>query len=160
MGVTEYEPKVVHQLLEFTYRYISDTLEDAKVYANHAGRNNISLEDTKLSILTQMEHSFTSPPPREFLVDIARQKNVVALPPLKNYSAARLPPDRYCLLSVNYRLQASGDKKIMRKGQLINTKYTVNQSSTPQKHLFVNPQVIMPSSTTKRKWNDTDDYDN
>ena len=36
MGVTEYEPRVVQQMLEFAYRYTTEVLEEAKVYSNHA----------------------------------------------------------------------------------------------------------------------------
>nr|XP_002131448.3 transcription initiation factor TFIID subunit 9B-like [Ciona intestinalis] len=153
MGVTEYEPKVVHQLLEFTYRYISEVLDEAKVYANHAGRSNINVDDTKLAVMSQLDNSFTNPPPRDFLVDVARQKNTIALPLVKNYSAARLPPDRYCLLSVNYRLKGSADKKNVRKNS---TKYL---TTSTQKHLFANPQVIMPSTNAKRKWHEIGNYD-
>ena len=32
MGITEYEPRVINQLLEFSYRYISTVLEDSKVW--------------------------------------------------------------------------------------------------------------------------------
>ena len=31
MGIMEFEPRVVNQLLEFSYRYISTVLEDSKV---------------------------------------------------------------------------------------------------------------------------------
>ena len=36
MNITDYEPRVVEQLLEFTYRYISSVLEDARTLANFA----------------------------------------------------------------------------------------------------------------------------
>lgn len=38
MGVDDYEPRVLNQLLEFIYRYVSEVLEDAKVYAAHANK--------------------------------------------------------------------------------------------------------------------------
>ena len=31
MGIMEFEPRVINQLLEFSYRYISTVLEDSKV---------------------------------------------------------------------------------------------------------------------------------
>ena len=34
MGVMDFEPRVVNQLLEFSYRYISTILEDSKVRGN------------------------------------------------------------------------------------------------------------------------------
>ncbi|KMS65537.1 hypothetical protein BVRB_034980, partial [Beta vulgaris subsp. vulgaris] len=32
MGVQEYEPKVIHQLLEFMYRHVTETISDAQMY--------------------------------------------------------------------------------------------------------------------------------
>ncbi|CAK8690697.1 unnamed protein product [Clavelina lepadiformis] len=164
MGVTDYEPRVIHQMLEFAYRYITDVLEDAKTYASHAGRTNISIEDTKLAVQMQLDHHFTGPPPRDFLVDAARQKNTAALPPLKNFAGARLPPDRYCLSSVNYRLRTTVDEKPNRKPTMSNSRsgpLIKNENRTSQKHQFVNPQIIMPNTggAIKRKWLDEEDYD-
>ncbi|NWU05136.1 TAF9 factor, partial [Cephalopterus ornatus] len=36
MGITEYEPRVINQMLEFAYRYVTTILEDAKIYSSHA----------------------------------------------------------------------------------------------------------------------------
>ena len=38
MGIEEFEPRVINQLLEFSYRYITNLLEDAKAFSNHAGK--------------------------------------------------------------------------------------------------------------------------
>ncbi len=38
MGVKEYEPRVVHMLLDFMYQYVSDVLLDAEEYAEDAGK--------------------------------------------------------------------------------------------------------------------------
>ena len=35
MGITDYEPKVVHQLLEFTYRYVTTVLGNRFYHYNH-----------------------------------------------------------------------------------------------------------------------------
>ena len=160
LGVTEYEPKVINQLLEFSYRYITETLDDAKAFATHAGRTNITLEDTKLAIHSQLDHSYTSPPPRDFLVDVARQKNSTPLPSLKSYSGPRLPADRYCLSSFNYRLKESSEIKpsVMKLDRDSISKGTLGSNAS--QHQFVNPQIIMPTSNSiKRKWQDDDDYD-
>ncbi len=105
-GVTDYEPRVVSQMLEFAYRYVSDILEDAKVYSEHAEKKNIDGEDVELAIQSRVETSFTRPPPREFLVDLAKEKNSVPLPDIKQQYGLKLPPDRYCLLQPNYRLNS------------------------------------------------------
>ncbi|MEQ2188798.1 hypothetical protein GOODEAATRI_018627, partial [Goodea atripinnis] len=65
MGVTEYEPRVINQMLEFTYRYVTTIIEDAKIYATHAKKSNVDADDIKLAIQCRMDQSFTSPPPRD-----------------------------------------------------------------------------------------------
>lgn len=105
MGVTDYEPRVINQMLEFTYKYVTDVLDDAQVYSNHAGRREVDMDDVKLAIQTRLDKSFTIPPPRDFLLDIAKHKNNLPLPAIKPQNGVRLPPDRYCLTSTNYRLR-------------------------------------------------------
>lgn len=118
LNVTEYEPRVINQLLEFTYRtywhqtvydsttlvpanlilktvcvwdlnwidlwylfvvsrvgYITCILDDAKIYANHAKKKVIDLDDVKLASQMTMEKAFTSPPPREVCVFCVRTVN-------------------------------------------------------------------------------------
>lgn len=105
MGVNEYEPRVINQMLEFSYRYITDVLEDARVYSFHACRKQIDLDDVVMSVERRLDHSFTSPPPREFLLEAAKTKNSQSLPLIQEKSGLRLPPDRYCLTGSNYRLK-------------------------------------------------------
>ena len=45
--------------------YVTDVIEDARVYSQHANRKNMNLEDVKLAVTQKLDHSFTSPPPRE-----------------------------------------------------------------------------------------------
>lgn len=103
MGVTNYEPRVINQMLEFVYRHITGILDDARVYSQYAKRKNIDFEDLRLAIQMKTEFAFTSPPPRDLLVELARQKNCQPLPAIKPHTGLRLPPDRYCLISANYR---------------------------------------------------------
>ncbi|XP_075395100.1 transcription initiation factor TFIID subunit 9B isoform X1 [Tenrec ecaudatus] len=120
MGITEYEPRVINQMLEFAFReltehqtarYVTTILDDAKIYSSHAKKPNVDADDVRLAIQCRADQSFTSPPPRDFLLDIARQKNQTPLPLIKPYSGPRLPPDRYCLTAPNYRL-----KSLIKKG--------------------------------------------
>ncbi|KAK9398287.1 transcription initiation factor TFIID subunit 9-like [Crotalus adamanteus] len=110
-GIIEYEPRVINQMLEFAYRYVTTILEDAKIYSSHAKKSSVDADDVRLAIQCRTDQSFTSPPPRDFLLDIARQKNQTPLPLIKPYLGPRLPPDRYCLTAPNYRLK-SLQKKI------------------------------------------------
>ncbi|XP_043284728.1 transcription initiation factor TFIID subunit 9 [Venturia canescens] len=105
MGIADYEPKVINQLLEFTYRYITCILDDSKIYANHAKKKFIDLDDVRLAVKMQLDRTFTNPPPRDVLLDVARAKNNIPLPFVKPNNGLRLPPDRYCLNATNYRLK-------------------------------------------------------
>ncbi|KAG8048199.1 hypothetical protein GUJ93_ZPchr0008g13931 [Zizania palustris] len=46
----EYEPRVVHQFIDLAYRYIDDVLRDAQVYADHAGKAQLDVDDVRLAI--------------------------------------------------------------------------------------------------------------
>ncbi|KAK7880376.1 hypothetical protein WMY93_032987 [Mugilogobius chulae] len=118
MGITEYEPRVINQMLEFTYRYVTTIIEDAKIYSTHAKKSTVDADDIKLAIQCRMDQSFTSPPPRDFLLEVARQKNQTPLPLIKPYTGPRLPPDRYCLTAPNYRLKTVHKKVLPSAGRI------------------------------------------
>ncbi|CAG2055522.1 unnamed protein product [Timema podura] len=65
MGISEYEPRVLNQLLEITYRYVTTILDDARVFATHAKKKIIDLDDTKLAVQMTVDRTFTTPPPRD-----------------------------------------------------------------------------------------------
>ena len=44
---------------------MTDVLDDAKVYSSHAGKKNIDVEDAKLAVQCKLDHSFTTPPPKD-----------------------------------------------------------------------------------------------
>jgi len=106
MGINDFEPRVINQMLEFSYRYVTTILEDARVYSNHAKKKSIDMEDVKLAVQLATEESFTSPPPREALLELARAKNAIQLPLIQPKTGIRLPPDRHCLTATNYKLKS------------------------------------------------------
>lgn len=57
----------------------------------------------------QMERAFVGPPPRDALLEIARNKNNQPLPPIKSHNGMRLPADRYSLVAPNLRLVSTGN---------------------------------------------------
>lgn len=118
LGVSDYEPRVINQLLEFTYRYVTCILDDAKVFANHARKKVIELDDVKLATQMILDKAFTSPPPRDVLLEIARNRNNTPLPLIKTHCGLRLPPDRYCLSACNYKLRAVQQPKKMNKSAI------------------------------------------
>ncbi|XP_032696541.1 transcription initiation factor TFIID subunit 9B isoform X2 [Lontra canadensis] len=186
MGITEYEPRVINQMLEFAFRYVTTILDDAKIYSSHAKKPNVDADDVRLAIQCRADQSFTSPPPRDFLLDIARQKNQTPLPLIKPYAGPRLPPDRYCLTAPNYRLK-SLIKKGPNQGRLVPrlsvgavssrpSTPTVVPTTTAVQNVLINPSIIGPknilitnmvssqnmpneSNPLKRKHEDDDDND-
>ncbi|XP_036444960.1 transcription initiation factor TFIID subunit 9 isoform X1 [Colossoma macropomum] len=139
MGITEYEPRVINQMLEFTYRYVTTIIEDAKIYATHAKKSSVDADDIRLAIQCRMDQSFTSPPPRDFLLEVARQKNQTPLPLIKPYAGPRLPPDRYCLTAPNYRLKSLQKKVSSSAGRITVPRLSVGAvSSRPSTPTLVN----------------------
>ncbi|XP_016353564.1 transcription initiation factor TFIID subunit 9-like [Sinocyclocheilus anshuiensis] len=144
MGITEYDPRVINQMLEFTYRYVTTIIEDAKIYSTHAKKSNVDADDIRLAIQCRVDQSFTSPPPRDFLLDIARQKNQTPLPLIKPYTGPRLPPDRYCLSAPNYRLKSLQKKVSSSAGRITVPRLSVGAvSSRPS-----TPTLGIPSVQT------------
>ncbi|XP_037605514.1 transcription initiation factor TFIID subunit 9 [Sebastes umbrosus] len=142
MGITEYEPRVINQMLEFTYRYVTTIIEDAKIYATHAKKSSVDADDIKLAIQCRMDQSFTSPPPRDFLLEVARQKNQTPLPLIKPYTGPRLPPDRYCLTAPNYRLKTVQKKVSSSAGRISVPRLSVGAvSSRPSTPTLGTPSV-------------------
>ncbi|ORX46504.1 TFIID-31kDa-domain-containing protein [Hesseltinella vesiculosa] len=107
LGIQEYDPKVVQQLLEFAHRYTADVFQDALVYAEHASKNEIDIDDIQLAIQGRVNHSFTNPPPKEFLLELAEEKNKTPLPLIPDKFGNRLPADKYCLTGLNFSIAPS-----------------------------------------------------
>nr|XP_038955366.1 transcription initiation factor TFIID subunit 9B isoform X2 [Rattus norvegicus] len=141
MGITDYEPRVINQMLEFAFRYVTTILDDAKIYSSHAKKPTVDADDVRLAIQCRADQSFTSPPPRDFLLDIARQKNQTPLPLIKPYAGPRLPPDRYCLTAPNYRLK-SLVKKGPNQGRLVPRLSVGAVSSRPTTPTVAPPQAV------------------
>uniref|UniRef100_G3T8H5 TATA-box binding protein associated factor 9b n=1 Tax=Loxodonta africana TaxID=9785 RepID=G3T8H5_LOXAF len=145
MGITDYEPRVINQMLEFAFRYVTTILDDAKIYSSHAKKPNVDADDVRLAIQCRADQSFTSPPPRDVsklsFEDIARQKNQTPLPLIKPYAGPRLPPDRYCLTAPNYRLK-SLIKKGPNQGRLVPRLSVGAVSSRPTTPTIAAPQTV------------------
>ena len=51
MGVEEFEPHVLRQLLEYMHRYCAEVFADGADFAEHSGRaGQIECEDVKLAV--------------------------------------------------------------------------------------------------------------
>lgn len=107
MSVEDYEPRVVHQLMEFTNRYVTNILQEAQVFSTYAKKDSIDIDDVQLAVNMQTDKTVTSPPPKELLLEVAREKNNQPLPPIKPHNGLRIPFDRYTLIGTNYRLKSN-----------------------------------------------------
>ncbi|RHZ45017.1 putative transcription initiation factor TFIID, 31kD subunit [Aspergillus thermomutatus] len=140
LGVTAYQERVPLQLLDFAYRYTSGVLQDAVHLATegYAGAtdagpsssrgpvevNSVTLPALRLSIASRLHYQFQTGLPKEFLMDVASERNRVALPgasrgfdnagQAKSASAAhqsvimggmRLPPERFCLTGTGWNMK-------------------------------------------------------
>ena len=63
MGVDEFEPRVVNQLMDFMYKYTTDVLLDAEVFNEHAGRipGNVDAQSVMLAIQSRSAN-YVQPP--------------------------------------------------------------------------------------------------
>eukprot|EP00069_Balaena_mysticetus_P003703 bmy_16842T0 len=75
-------------------------------YAINSGLHVLSVADRNEGNEGRKDsESFTSPPPRDFLLDIAKQRNQTPLPLIKPCLGSRLPTGRYSLTAPNYRFK-------------------------------------------------------
>lgn len=143
LGVTAYQERVPLQLLDFAYRYTSGVLQDAvhlatEGYAGATGMpgepgaaaqtgprgplevNTVTLPALRLSIASRLHYQFQPGLPKEFLMDVAAERNRIALPGSSraldagggkgSYSnvmmgGMRLPPERFCLTGIGWNLK-------------------------------------------------------
>ncbi|KAL3494805.1 transcription initiation factor IID, 31kD subunit-domain-containing protein [Aspergillus germanicus] len=153
LGVTAYQDRVPLQLLDFAYRYTSGVLQDAvhlttegyagagPEAANAAGNraplevNSVTLPALRLSIASRLHYQFQTGLPKEFLMDVAAERNRVALPgatrgfeaaPASGKPAAsssvlmagmRLPPERFCLTGTGWKMsdewESEGEEEVV-----------------------------------------------
>ncbi|KAK2084408.1 Transcription initiation factor TFIID subunit 9 [Saguinus oedipus] len=140
-------------MLEFAFQYVTTILDDAKIHSSHAKKATVDADDVRLAIQCRADQSFTSPPPRDFLLDITRQRNQTPLPLIKPYSGPRLPPDRYCLTAPNYRLKSLQKKASTSAGRIIVPRPSTPTLGTPTPQtMSVSTKVGTPMSLTGQRF--------
>ncbi|GLC34243.1 hypothetical protein PLESTB_001607000 [Pleodorina starrii] len=94
MGVDDFEPRVVNQLMDFMYKYTTDILLDAEVFSEHAGRaaGHVDLNGVTLAIQSRTA-SYAQPPPQDRVAELAKLYNDVPLPDMVVKPGLPLPPD-------------------------------------------------------------------
>lgn len=126
LGVTAYQERVPLQLMDFAYRYTSSTLQDAlhltaethgnpppsgRVATSHNDMSSVTLQALRLSIASRTHYQFSPSLPKEFSLEIAQDRNRVALPPVSKDWGLRLPPEQYCLTGVGWGVKEEWDSE-------------------------------------------------
>lgn len=118
MGVHAYTERVPLQLLDFAYRYTSGVLSDALAYEppvpsslphsekkkrDPTADEGISLGALRTSVQGRAAMMTAQGAlAKEFLAEVASERNRVALPRVEREFGVRLPPERYCFTGVGW----------------------------------------------------------
>lgn len=140
-GISAYQQRVPLQLMDFAYRYTSNVLSDAlhiqneaydqadgaaqskgrgaKQNQNKSEEGDISLTALRLAIGSKMGYQFQGSMPKEFLKQLADERNRISLQtqardgdksgPL--VGGVRLPHEKYCLTGVGWGLKDEWDSE-------------------------------------------------
>ncbi|KAF2177695.1 TFIID-31kDa-domain-containing protein [Zopfia rhizophila CBS 207.26] len=121
MGVHAYTDRVPLQLLDFAYRYTSGILSDAIAYeppsANNTSKkakldeDGVSLNALRTAVGARATHQFSPALPKEYLLEIAAERNRVALPRVEREFGVRLPPERYCFTGVGWGIKETWESE-------------------------------------------------
>ncbi|XP_039125623.1 transcription initiation factor TFIID subunit 9 [Dioscorea cayenensis subsp. rotundata] len=154
IGEGEYESRVVLQFLELMYRYVVDVLGDAQAYAEHAGKTSLDPDDVRLAIQSKVNFSFSQPPPREVLLELARSRNKIPLPKsIAPPGSIPLPPEQDTLISPNYQLlipkKQSGDVDEMEEDEDVPNP-NPNANLNPSQDLRTGNDQQQPPQTPQR----------
>lgn len=121
MGVHAYTERVPLQLLDFAYRYTSSILSDAQSYEppaptgpTHSKKRNqnaqedgdgVSLNALRTAISARAAGQFQGQLPKEFMLELASERNRIALPRVEREYGIRLPPERYCFTGTGWGIK-------------------------------------------------------
>ncbi|KAF2107536.1 transcription initiation factor IID, 31kD subunit-domain-containing protein [Lophiotrema nucula] len=122
MGVHAYTERVPLQLLDFAYRYTSGILSDAIAYEppTHASTSKkgaakddegVSLNALRTAVAARAAHQFSPALPKDFMAELAAERNRIALPRVDREFGVRLPPERYCFTGVGWDIKEAWESE-------------------------------------------------
>ncbi|KAF2140045.1 uncharacterized protein K452DRAFT_192970, partial [Aplosporella prunicola CBS 121167] len=135
LGVHAYQERVPLQLMDFAYRYTAGVLGDAVAIsaettagttgggskgsggaaagANAGGAEGaVSLAAVRSAIASRLHYQFNATLPKEFLLELAQEKNRVGLPKPEREFGVRLPPERYCFTGTGWGLKEEWESEV------------------------------------------------
>ena len=112
-GAPAWEPRVVAQLLEFSYRHVADVLDGAQQYAAHRSRDaQITQADVRLAAQSALTHTFTEPLAGEELARIVTPLNAAPLPPVVSRPGVAVPAEG-ALLAPNFQARHARGARLL-----------------------------------------------
>ncbi|KAM0687292.1 Transcription initiation factor TFIID subunit 9 [Conglomerata obtusa] len=111
LGIEECEPKVIIQILEFGYKYTTEVLVDAQTYSEYCDRQMITANDLKLALQTKIGKHFVTPPPRQYMNEIAATVNAKPLVEYESENLMRVPDAKKALFNLDYEVVAKESSK-------------------------------------------------
>lgn len=128
MGVHAYTERVPLQLLDFAYRYTSSILSDAQSYEPPAPNNpaggskkrtaaaaeedGVSLNALRTAVSARAAGQFSATLPKEFLMEVASERNRIGLPRVEREFGLRLPPERYCFTGRGWGVRERWEEEV------------------------------------------------
>ncbi|KAF2127866.1 TFIID-31kDa-domain-containing protein [Dothidotthia symphoricarpi CBS 119687] len=125
MGVTAYTERVPLQLLDFAYRYTSGVLSDALAYEppvpniSTGGKKKreevdegVSLNALRTAVGGRAQAQFQGVLPKEYMAEMALERNKIALPRVEREFGVRLPPERYCFTGVGWGMRGEWEEEV------------------------------------------------
>ncbi|KAH7086619.1 transcription initiation factor IID, 31kD subunit-domain-containing protein [Paraphoma chrysanthemicola] len=128
MGVHVYTERVPLQLLDFAYRYTSSILSDAQSYepplphhpAGGSKKRNaaateddgVSLNALRTAVAARAAGQFSASLPKEFMAEMASERNRIALPRVEREYGIRLPPERYCFTGKGWGVRERWEEEV------------------------------------------------
>jgi transcription initiation factor TFIID subunit 9B len=121
-GVQSYQERVPLMIMDFAYRYTAGILSDAMALTadgygmpisgrGAAAEGTVSYKNLALSIGSRQHYQFQPTLPKEVLLEIASEKNRVALPKPDREFGYRLPPERYTFTGAGFSLKDQWDSE-------------------------------------------------
>lgn len=88
------------------------------------------MDDLRLAVSSKLEHSFSTPLPKEFLLPLAAKINAIPLPILPESYGIRLPPERERLTAINWDFLPVRERRTYTDGTADNGGYVDAEAST------------------------------
>ncbi|EOD47872.1 putative transcription initiation factor 31kd protein [Neofusicoccum parvum UCRNP2] len=136
LGVTAYQERVPLQLMDLAYRYTAGVLGDAVAISAEttagggggkgggapgnpkpADEHSVSVPAIRSAIASRLNYQFNPVLPKEFLLELAQEKNRVSLPRPEREYGVRLPPERYCFTGAGWGLKEEWDSEVEDDGE-------------------------------------------